>query len=100
MRPRVGMARAALVLPTASARPRPVCPMARPMGIAMAAAMPTAANVYQRCSHIRTGMPSGPAQCAGSRIHCHAAANWFTRPPPRPAGPDAAGAAGPPGSTA
>ena len=45
MRPKDGIARAAPEMPTASSRPRPVCPMSHPAGIAMSEAISIAANV-------------------------------------------------------
>src|SRR4029453_14700833 len=66
MMPSDGMARPRLVRLTATRAPRPVWPMAIPMGRAMAVAMEVASSEYQRCWRVRTGIPSGPLHWAGS----------------------------------
>src|SRR4029450_5231751 len=66
MMPSDGMARPRLVRLTATRAPRPVWPMAIPMGKAMAVAMEVASSEYQRCWRVRTGIPSGPLHWAGS----------------------------------
>ena len=45
---------------------RPVCPSHSPGGSARSAAIATAVAEIATCSPTRTGMPSGPLQCAGS----------------------------------
>jgi hypothetical protein len=48
-RPRLGIARAALLKPMPTKRPRPVCPIRIPNGMPITAATSTDRAVYARC---------------------------------------------------
>ena len=49
--------------------PRPVWPIHRPTGSAIAVAISKAATEISTCSSSRAGIPLGPDQCAGSASH-------------------------------
>ena len=64
-RPSVGTARAEFASAT-SHRPRPLCPIHSPSGIAIADAMSRTSAVIDRCSCSRVGMPTGPRQLSAA----------------------------------
>ena len=66
--PSVGSARNAFTPVTTRNDPRPVCPMARPIGIAISADTATATPVYCRCSRMRAPMPVFPAQFSAVKM--------------------------------
>src|SRR5215213_10496398 len=81
--PMVGIARQIPATLAATNRPRPVCPMARPMGRAMATATTVAMNEYQRCCRMRWPMPFSPDQLSGLNSHPRPSMMTFIGPRPR-----------------
>ena len=80
--PSVGSARRALTPVTTRSAPRPVCPMTRPIGIAISAETATATPVYCRCSRMRAPIPAGPAQFSAEKMYSRACCRKFMSPAP------------------
>ncbi len=65
----VGIARRIPAVAEAANRPRPLWPIARPVGRPMATAAPVASNEYQRCCTMRRPIPPEPPQFDAVKIH-------------------------------